>query len=296
MAYYVCSGAKMKYLIGSQGADLYVMHPVDPARVEGNPIAAMQDYKPMLNIKPFGQCRSLANPVVAAATAEKYGLATWKCFYGDECGDGEGGVEHKKVMKKINSTYGDELLKEKGGVPHDYRSSLCYHYPWVPFSLTINRGEEEKTDKKDEDKEVRYKIYDGERDALIAEGTVVDDKIEDLFPDVEYPVIFVDDMRIWLNPVQQEMPFGVADEEDDEKRIVDAYWCYGDDQQRLTTDDSRHYVDLSLYIITENYNDGDTVSVNLKIGDTNPEPLLVSGTVYDNKAVIENIFKDDLVL
>jgi len=173
-------------------------------------------------------------------------------------------------------------------------SSLCYHYPWVPFSLTINRGKEEKTDKKDEDKEVRYKIYDGERDALIAEGTVVDDKIEDLFPDVEYPVIFVDDMRIWLNPVQQEMPLAAADD-DDKKRIIDAYWCYGDDQQRITTDDSRHYVDLSLHIITENYNDGDTVSVKLNIGDTDSEPMLVSGTVYDNKAVIENVFKDDLI-
>jgi hypothetical protein len=23
--------------------------------------------------------------------ADRYGLATWKCFYGDECGDGDGG-------------------------------------------------------------------------------------------------------------------------------------------------------------------------------------------------------------
>jgi hypothetical protein len=63
--------------------------------------------------------------------AERYGLATWKSFYGDECGDGEGGVDHKKVIKKINSTYGDELLKEKGGVPHDYRSSICYRSLFV---------------------------------------------------------------------------------------------------------------------------------------------------------------------
>jgi len=555
MAYYVCSGAKMKCSMGSHGANLCVMHPVEPVRVEGNPIAAMLDYKPMLNIKPFGQCRSLANPVVAAATAanygrlqpmpcvpnttlpwigakmnvrikgnpalldtsklmcmwagiieitnpgqktmkegctplnyyegliqseekakdikvavgnaaesgkkvkaltvkdfaeilerierkknsyeaaryyamyhvdywrltklakryvdetddakkedekdndpnlmpsrymllygadddklrglgnidehydnfdgrqeheicvanlrkalillghdisesgpfdeqllwafllylrrfgradwnfvhednadaekplddvaDKYGLATWKCFYGDECGDGEGGVEHKKVMKKINSTYGDELLKEKGGIPHDYRSSLCYHYPWVPFSLTINRGEEEKTDKKDEDKKVRYKIYDGERDALIAEGTVVDDKIEDLFPDVEYPVVFVDDVRVWLTSQHLSttlMSNESNEEEDSEPKIVDMYWSYGKGHIKIEEDfQSRYYDDLNLHVETNNYHDGDKIDVFLKNNSDfslfgNRSELKLSGIVFDNTVVFENIF------
>jgi len=73
MAYYVCSGAKLKCSMGSQSSSLSVMHPIKPARVEGNPIAAMLDHKPFLNVKPFGQCKSLANPIVAAATAASNG-------------------------------------------------------------------------------------------------------------------------------------------------------------------------------------------------------------------------------
>jgi len=73
MSFYVCSGAKMKCSMGSQQSALNVLHPVKPVRVEGNPVAAMLDHKPLLNIKPFGQCKSLANPAVAAATAAANG-------------------------------------------------------------------------------------------------------------------------------------------------------------------------------------------------------------------------------
>jgi hypothetical protein len=60
---------------------------------------------------------------------------------------------------------------------------------------------------------------------------------------------------------------------------VDACFCYGEDQQRVTTDDSRHYVDLSLHIITENYNDGDTVRINLRTDDMDSEPVSVRRTI-----------------
>jgi len=59
--------------MGSKGSNLSVIHPVEPARVEGHPIAAMPDHKPIVNIKSFGQCKSLANPIVAAATAASNG-------------------------------------------------------------------------------------------------------------------------------------------------------------------------------------------------------------------------------
>jgi hypothetical protein len=236
--------------------------------------------------------------------AERYGLATWKNFYGDECGDGEGGVDHKKVMKKINSTYGDELLKEKGGVPHDYRSGICYRYPWVPFSLTINRSDEEKAEEKDtdKDKEVRYEIYDGERYALVAEGKVADDKIEGLFPDIEDPVIFVDGVRIWLNPVVPEGPFEEEVVEDDgEPRIEDMYWSYGKDQIPLDDEHSRHYVDLNLHVKTKNYIDGETVEITVKNDDGQPlfgaaKELKLVGTVSGDSVVFENVFFEQLVI
>jgi hypothetical protein len=40
------------------------------------PYANMNDHIPMLNIMPFGMCSSIANPVVAAATAAAFGALT----------------------------------------------------------------------------------------------------------------------------------------------------------------------------------------------------------------------------
>jgi len=73
MANYVCKGAKLKCSMGSDKSDLGVMHPMKAVKLDGQFMANIQDNKPMMNIMPFGQCKSLANPTVAAATAANYG-------------------------------------------------------------------------------------------------------------------------------------------------------------------------------------------------------------------------------
>ncbi len=72
MAYYVCSGAKMKCTMGSSQSSLIVL-PTRTIMLHGSYMGNIMDFKPMVNITPFGMCRSLANPVVAAATAANLG-------------------------------------------------------------------------------------------------------------------------------------------------------------------------------------------------------------------------------
>jgi len=73
MSYYVCSGAKLKYSMGSEQSELEVVHLTERVLLCGKPMANIMDSKPLVNIKPFGKCSSLANPVVAAATSANYG-------------------------------------------------------------------------------------------------------------------------------------------------------------------------------------------------------------------------------
>jgi len=71
---FICKGAKLKCSFGSSQADLAVMHPPQTVSIGSGNMASMMDNKPMVNIQPFGQCKSLANPTVAAATAANQGV------------------------------------------------------------------------------------------------------------------------------------------------------------------------------------------------------------------------------
>jgi hypothetical protein len=44
--------------------------------MSGAPSANIMDNVPMMNIMPFGMCQSMANPMVAAATAAALGVLT----------------------------------------------------------------------------------------------------------------------------------------------------------------------------------------------------------------------------
>lgn len=68
----VCSGAMLKCSFGLAPGTLMVL-PVSQVTT-AMPDANVMDNKPMVNILPFGMCTSLANPMVAAATAAALGV------------------------------------------------------------------------------------------------------------------------------------------------------------------------------------------------------------------------------
>jgi len=75
MGLHVCMGATLQCSFGAAPSSLMVLP--DKAVLTSNmPAANIMDNKPMVNILPFGMCNSMANPMVAAATAAAMGALT----------------------------------------------------------------------------------------------------------------------------------------------------------------------------------------------------------------------------
>ena len=72
---YVCSGAMMRCTMGSSPAKLTVL-PSRTVFLAGQPMANISDHKSMVNLAPFGVCRSLGFPPTASATAAAHGHLT----------------------------------------------------------------------------------------------------------------------------------------------------------------------------------------------------------------------------
>lgn len=69
---YVVEGATLKCSCGDRESRLNVLtHNIG---IKNKAQANIMDYKPTVNVMPFGQCSSLANPIVAAATAANKGV------------------------------------------------------------------------------------------------------------------------------------------------------------------------------------------------------------------------------
>ena len=68
-------GAMMACSFGAAPASLIVL-PVNRTNAESAPAANIMDFKPIVNIPPFGMCSSLANPTVASATSAALGVLT----------------------------------------------------------------------------------------------------------------------------------------------------------------------------------------------------------------------------
>ncbi|MEZ2345838.1 DUF4280 domain-containing protein [Terriglobus sp. RCC_193] len=74
MSQLVCMGALLQCSFGVAPSSLVVL----PANkvLSSTPVANIMDNKPLANIMPFGMCNSMANPMVAAATAAALGALT----------------------------------------------------------------------------------------------------------------------------------------------------------------------------------------------------------------------------
>lgn len=70
----VCGGAMLKCSFGAAPSSLMVL-PKNKV-LTSMPIANIMDNVPMMNILPFAMCNSMANPMVAAATAAALGVLT----------------------------------------------------------------------------------------------------------------------------------------------------------------------------------------------------------------------------
>ncbi len=71
----VCATATLQCSFGAAPAVLNVL-PVNRTLTADLPAANIMDHIPLVNIMPFGVCTSLANPMVAAATAAALGVLT----------------------------------------------------------------------------------------------------------------------------------------------------------------------------------------------------------------------------
>ncbi len=72
---HVCSGATLQCSFGAAPAVLNVL-PVNRTLTSSMPAANLMDHIPLVNIPTFGMCSSIANPMVAAATAAALGVLT----------------------------------------------------------------------------------------------------------------------------------------------------------------------------------------------------------------------------
>jgi len=74
MGIQVCAGAMMQCSFGVAPSALVVL-PTNRV-LTGSPAASIMDHQPIVNVPPFGMCSSMANPMVAAATAAALGVLT----------------------------------------------------------------------------------------------------------------------------------------------------------------------------------------------------------------------------
>lgn len=71
----VVLGGQCQCSFGTAPSALTVL-PTNRVLAQGRPAATIMDHIPLVNVLPFGQCMTLSNPTVAAATAAALGVLT----------------------------------------------------------------------------------------------------------------------------------------------------------------------------------------------------------------------------
>ena len=72
-----CMGASLQCIPFGLTPSSLIVTPKGSLVTAAGPLAAtIMDFVPLVNIPPFGMCRSILNPVVASATAAAFGVLT----------------------------------------------------------------------------------------------------------------------------------------------------------------------------------------------------------------------------
>ena len=98
--YVLCKGATLSCNQGD-ATSIYEVLPSNGIFLDGKPLALVSDVKPMINIKPFGMCKSMANPTVAAATAANRGKLQKMPCVPNTIGIWTDGANHFLSLEKI---------------------------------------------------------------------------------------------------------------------------------------------------------------------------------------------------
>jgi uncharacterized Zn-binding protein involved in type VI secretion len=119
--------------------------------------------------------------------------------------NGVGANKYSPLCETSHATDNDPIKKrcaEKGDDCKRYKPGVCYHYPWVPFSVEVTLSCGHGEDEDHPDKEALYEIFDRKTGELLSEGNFncPSEKIEALLPDAEDVALFVDGAEMDVRP------------------------------------------------------------------------------------------------
>lgn len=121
---YVSSQATLKCTFGDKTSKLNVSSS-RTVFLTGKPMANISDHKPVVNISPFGKCRTINYPPTGAATAANHGkLTPMPCVPGTSFSEWQNGKD-------------DYIVK---GKPALLKSSIC-RCQWGGIISIINDGQ-----------------------------------------------------------------------------------------------------------------------------------------------------------